>query len=158
MRQFSRRNQHEITTKCIIEETVRRDATRRGEREMKMERDESECVCVRIHTYRRTGAEGSRGLEAQFCSVNPWRRARGVYHSASEFVVPRLVTNKSVFRTQPRALLSHLATRCSIPLLPPTLLPSFLPLLPHSWLFTCITFAEDTRKTLTRLCAFKVAS
>lgn len=56
------------------------------------------CVCVR--TCRRTGAEGSRGLEAQFCSVNLWHRARGVYHSASEFVVPRLVTSRSVFRTQ----------------------------------------------------------
>lgn len=38
---------------------------------------------------------------------------------------------------------------------PSSFLPSFPP---HSWLFTCITFAEDTRKTLTRLCAFKVAS
>lgn len=121
---------------------------RYGEREMKMERDESERVCVYmcVHVCTKGVPKGSRGLEAQFCSVNPWRRARGVYHSASEFVVPRLVTNKSVFRTQPRALLSHPATR--------SILLSTLP--PHSRLFTCITFAEDTRKTLTRFCAFKV--
>lgn len=113
-----------------------------------MERDESERVCVYMcgHVCTKGVPKGSRGLEAQFCSVNPWRRARGVYHSASEFVVPRLVTNKSVFRTQPRALLSHPATR--------SILLSSLP--PHSRLFTCITFAEDTRKTLTRFCAFKV--
>lgn len=40
-RRFSRRKQREITTKRIIEETIR---PRRGEREMKMERDESERV------------------------------------------------------------------------------------------------------------------
>lgn len=71
------------------------------------------CTYMYMYTrgrgWRRTPAEGSRagegrwdgGSEAQFCSVNPWRRARGVYHSASEFVVPRLVTGRSVFRTQP---------------------------------------------------------
>lgn len=95
---------------------------------------------VDVNTCQRTGAEGSRGLEAQFCSVNLWRRARGVYHSASEFVVPRLVTSRSVFRTQPRTLLP-----CS---------PSTL----YSRLFTCITFAEDIQETSTCLCAFKVAS
>lgn len=68
------------------------------------------CVFVCVYAYvcmctcQRTGAEGSRGLEAQFCSVNLWHWARGVYHSASEFVVPRLVTSRSVFRTQ---ILSH---------------------------------------------------
>lgn len=66
------------------------------------------CTYTYVHLYtyaceracRRAGVEGSRGLEAQFCSVNPWRRARGVYHPASEFVVPRLVTSASVFRTR----------------------------------------------------------
>jgi len=55
------------------------------------------CACMR-RACRRAVAEVPRGLEAQFCSVNPWRRARGVYHPASEFVVPRLVTSASVFR------------------------------------------------------------
>lgn len=90
-------------------------------------------MCVRIYTYVCTCAEGSRGLEAQFCSVNLWRRARGVYHSASEFVVPRLVTNKSVFRTQLRALLSHPPTHsiplCN-PLSPPPLFRPILDYLP----------------------------
>lgn len=105
-------------------------------------------VCMHTYVHPEDGMPKVREgwKRAQFCSVNPWRRARGVYHSASEFVVPRLVTNKSVFRIQLRALLSHPLCRPRSISLPSTL-PPFHPVLR---LFTCITFAEDTRKTLTR--------
>lgn len=125
MRQFSRRRQCEIIWRSAL--SKRRWDGDAAKENVKMERDESERVraYIRVHVCieRRTGAEGSRGLGAQFCSVNPWRRARGVYHSASEFVVPRLVTNKSVFRTQPRTLLSHPP--------PPVLFPLPLPFSIH---------------------------
>jgi len=98
-------------------------------------------MCVYMCTYvLEDGCRRFARVGAQFCSVNLWHRARGVYHSASEFVVLRLVTSKSIFRTQ---TLSRL--------------PSFYLSL-CSRLFTCIIFAKDTRKMFTRFCAFKVVS
>jgi hypothetical protein len=101
------------------------------------------CACMR-RACRRAVAEVPRGLEAQFCSVNPWRRARGVYHPASEFVVPRLVTSASVFRASV-LFISH------PPSTPPP--PAAATVYRHERLFTCIT-----GRTSTRLRAFKVAS
>lgn len=67
---------------------------------------------IYIHTYTHSytraqtcrGETGTRGLEAQFCSVNLWRRAKGVYHSriGIRCSTPGYAST-SIFRTQPRA-------------------------------------------------------
>lgn len=89
---------------------------------------QSVCVCD-PRTCRRTRGRLAREgtAEAQFCSVNPWRRAKGVYHSASEFVVPRLVTSTSIFRTQPRARARfYLSPSLALLRSNPLLLPPYL--------------------------------
>lgn len=109
------------------------------------------CTCGCTCTCWRTDAEGSRGLEAQFCSVNPWRRARGVYHSRigircsmpgyQREYFPRLVSRAFILPTFTSPL--------------PTPLRSYTPLIPFritlfARLFTCIIFADDTSRTLRR--------
>ena len=134
---FSRRKRRKIVASRIIEEMAR------CEKGMKIGRDESEYIYIYVYMCMYVLEDGCRRFArvgAQFCNVNLWHRARGVYHSASEFVVLRLVTSKSIFRTQTFSRLSSF----------------YLSLC--SRLFTCIIFAKDTRKMFTRFCAFKVVS
>lgn len=145
MRQFARDadNAKSLTAWRIIEETARR-----GERGMKIGRDESECV--RACRYRCV-------CECRYVAAEDERRRLARVGSA-------ILHRKSLAPGQGRVSL-RIGIRCSTPgyqqkCFPHSASHAFTPppFRPHSRLFTCITFAEDMRETSTCRCAFKVAS
>lgn len=122
--------------------------TRRDEREMKMERGESEwrcvcyvCACTRM-CIPRTGAEGSRGLEEG--AILQRKPLASGQRRVSLRIGIRCSTPGYQQECFPHsASCAFISSSLPPPLYLPPSLPPFHPVLR---LFTCITFAERTRE------------